>query len=167
MTLSTNLYVLDKTDLEELFAKAIADLGGTELTEDREWYGARVRQTRPGQGLPAWLMVHYQPDGPLQPNVVPETEDEGRQTACYYRVNWDTGYGYDRNGEGCGQLHARLVASLGHWLDQRRISWAWSNEFTGDIYLGPAGLHTLAGGGTAAREWLANVVMPVITGRHP
>ena len=63
---------------------------------------------------------------------------------------------------GCGDLHARLVAELGIWLDQRGKRWKWENEFTGEIHEGYEQLIQLASGGFEATAWFRTMVVPAI-----
>jgi hypothetical protein len=147
MTLSTDLYVLDPVPMIEVFTEAIRQMGATNpVVVDRDAWGdnsTRLHMTQPGQGLPAWLTVHYRTDGPVLTDDQEKSEERSYCPAHFIRVNWDTTYGYRDKGENCGQLHARLVASLGQWLTTRRIRWAWRNEFTGEIFFSPSGLDRL------------------------
>jgi hypothetical protein len=80
-------------------------------------------------------------------------------------VTFDTAYGYRfEEGENCSQLHARLVAQLGNWLDERGLPWKWQNEYTGEWFDRYDGLgefvnaHKLTG----AADWFGNIVLPLI-----
>jgi hypothetical protein len=80
-------------------------------------------------------------------------------------VTFDTAYGYrSDSGEGCSQLHARLVAQLGKWLDQLALPWKWQNEYTGEWFDGYNGLSEFVGAheSTGAASWFNDVVMPAI-----
>jgi hypothetical protein len=138
---------------------------------------------KPGQDLPAWLMLAYRPGRALRTaeDVAPHDEycnivgnkyydpDEElcdstcHPRACWLSIDFDTTYGYrDKRGWGCGDLHSALIAELGFWLDARGIRWEWKNEFTGDVYQGANGLETLGHGGAEASQWFTNMVVPAI-----
>lgn len=82
-------------------------------------------------------------------------------------VTFDTSYGHrNRRGERCDQLHTRLVAELGRWLDDRGLPWKWQNEYTGEWFDRYEGLAGLAGAhrSSGAEEWFQKQVLPLITG---
>lgn len=198
MTLNTRIYVLDQIRHRDAFTKLAQLLGVTEETriEDRQdpsWrLGERIVEpgnpwtieTVPGQGLPAWLMVHYRPDAPYRSEAeaaehdedicnLPDREwydaDEGpcdgsdHAPACWLEISLDTGYGYrGENDEGCGDLHAKLIAQFGSWLREHNIRWKWLNEFTGKVFDGFAGLETLGSSGHEANAWFTAEVAPLI-----
>lgn len=173
MTLDTRVYVQDRMDFRELFAKCNQLIGGHEGIEstDKEVGGERWLYNRPDQGLCALLDVRYQPDGPLTEPGQHDRYCDGYEDGCgvpcgvpcWLEVSFDTTYGYrGDNGEGCGDLHARLVAELGQWLDSRGIRWSWLNEFTGEVHQGYAGLTELGTGGAEASDWFRNIVVPAI-----
>lgn len=133
-----------------------------------------------GVGLDAWLWLHYGPDGPMVHHPCEECGDpehdewvagdptENGQAAI--DVDLDTAYGYrGPTGESCSALHARLVAQLGAWLDERGVTWWWKNEYTGEWHANDAagraalaefgGEHTKPGG---ADEWFRSMVLPAI-----
>lgn len=175
MTLDTRVYVLDRIDYRETFTKCAQLLGVTEhhRIEDRQdgtWNaGDRTVEsgnpwtimTAPGQGLPAWLMLHYRPDAPYR------TEEQAAEhrPACWLEISFDTAYGYqDEQGRGCGDPHASVVAQLGQWLDERGVRWLWLNEFTGEIHSGYDRLVELCTDGFAASAWFQTTVLPAIQG---
>jgi hypothetical protein len=192
MTLSTNLYVLDRVDVHELFRfcqelltkyddrtpPQTPDQQETrdELVgwrEDGSWRISNVL----GQGLPGILDITYRPDGPLRTadqaaahaedqDCEPDCTGEYHPRACWADVDFDTAYGYrDEAGRGCGDLHALLVAEVGQWLDGRGIRWEWKNEFTGEVHGGGdryARLVDLATGGSEASAWFRSTALPAI-----
>lgn len=138
----------------------------------------------PGQGLPALLDINYRPGCPLRTQEQADAHDEDcnipknsgyvpewgpcdgshmYRRACWLEVSFDTAYGYrDENGYGCGDLHARLVAELGRWLDERGVRWEWQNEFTGEVHTGYDRLVDLASSGFEASAWFRTSVLPAI-----
>lgn len=188
MTLSTHVYLLSEANVHEVFHHCRKLLGcqphhAFTDAQEREWEngesfpkpgGYWTLGNVPGQGLPAWLLVHYRLDAPLRS---PEQAmhyywcerdcDETHEslTACWLDIDFDTAYSYQDDEGGCGDLHARLVAQLGTWLDAKGIRWSWKNEFTGDIHGGPdkyERLVDLCTGGSRAWEWMVGTVLPAI-----
>lgn len=97
--------------------------------------GACMLAATPGQGLPALVDVAYTPDasplpsafapddGPPPDELLPEANIE---------ATMDTAIGYRApDGTGCDRLHARLVAGLARWCDERGLRYAWRDEATG------------------------------------
>jgi len=210
VTLSTDVYVLDEIDplgvfrfCQGLLAKYDGRSGGPHPqshndTQDKSWDGEpgefSAKPTDPwtiankvGQGLPAWLMLHYRPAASLRTAEEAAEHDEdcnipgnddydpdrsdcdgsgyAHRTACWLSVDFDTAYGYkDKRGMGCGDLHAALVAEFGEWLTARRVRWLWRNEFTGEVHEGPERLVELCSGGFEAQSWFTQTVLPAITG---
>lgn len=125
-----------------------------------------------GVGLDAWLNLRYRKDGPLVEGNPCESwcdedcDKEGHVPDHHIRIDLDTTYSYmGPNGEGCGGLHARLIAEFGLWLDEQNISWGWNNEFTGEDWMEDRryeGLAELAGNSLEAREWFTGKVLPAI-----
>jgi hypothetical protein len=169
MTLDTKVYILDRADYKEVFVKCNQLIGATEGTRFTDKDGSI--SNAPGQGLCAWLFVYHGNGAPLVADgghhryCEPDDEEESHRQ-CFPRwleVSLDTGYGYrGPDGGGCGELHARLVAELGQWLDGRSVRWSWLNEFTGEIHPGYEGLTELAGNGAEARQWFRDIVAPAI-----
>lgn len=80
-------------------------------------------------------------------------------------VTFDTAYGHKNDrGENCSQLHSRLVAELGKWLDTKGLPWKWQNEYTGEWFDGYHGLAEFVGAheSTGAADWFNNTVLPLI-----
>lgn len=174
MTLSTDLVIVDPINPRAVFDFALAllaeDFDGTPEwnytpAADSKGFRNSYYATTCGQGLAAWLFVHHADDGPL--TIADEYwEDDEVRPPCNehcVRIDWDTGYSYKgRNGEGCGDLHVRMVATVGHWLDEQGKRWWWKNEFTGEWHEGADGLNALGDSGAAAQEWLTTTVLPAI-----
>jgi hypothetical protein len=197
MTLDTRIFVLDQIDPREVFAFCRDLLGASDrhaYTDeqdssyaDGEWAvrpdNAWTISNNPGQGLPAWLMIHYRPDAALRTAEQAAEHDEDCNLpenvgyvaewgpcdgkyhcrASWLTVSFDTAYGYrDDRGYGCGDLHAEYIAKLGQWLDERGVRWEWENEFTGEIHTGYGQLVELASGGFEASAWFRTSVLPAI-----
>jgi hypothetical protein len=187
MTLDTRVYVHDRIDYREVFVKCNQLIGaheGIEFTDepipDYE-NGERVPGpeggnwfiwNKPGQGLCALLDVTYRKNAPLrtpgdhsrycEPDV--DECDGTCAPPCWLEISLDTAYSYRGDqGEGCGDLHAHLVAELGKWLESKGIRWSWKNEFTGEVHEGYDHLIDLCSGGFEASAWFATSVAPVIS----
>jgi hypothetical protein len=75
----------------------------------------------------------------------------------------DTAYGYQGDhGETCTVLHAKVIVDLGHWLNEKGITWAWYNEYAGTYHEGFEGLEEFLGNGDSAQDWFRNLVLPAI-----
>jgi hypothetical protein len=174
MTLNTKVFILDRIDCREVFVKCNQLIGAHEGIEFKDEPmgddGRRSIWNRPGRGLCALLDVDYRPDGPLTTegdhHVYCEPDDEdsshGWCFAHWLQVSFDTTYSYHGPEGGCGDLHARLVAELGRWLDSKGVRWSWENEFTGEVHQSYEGLDELGAGGLAALEWFATEAAPAI-----
>ena len=169
MTLNTRIYVHGPIDYREVFAKCDQLIGANGGTRFRDEPG--VISNEPDQGLCAWLDVHHGDGGPYLKDPEPCDEycepgcDFPHDPACWLVASFDTAYSYHGADGGCGDLHARIVAELGRWLDSKGITWSWRNEFTGDIHQGYDGLTDLGAGGLEALEWFATEVLPAIAAR--
>lgn len=146
MTLSTDLIVLDPVDPEKTFFHGLDLLKRAvsfEPTWDEKEEGLYV--TTCGQGLPAWLWVHYATDGPLR-----YYDDEDARWRVEYeptwrvpewnlhliRVNVDTSYGYRTpSGARCSDLHAWFVSEMWTWFENQGVRrMLWQNEYTGEWF---------------------------------
>lgn len=175
MTLNTGVYVRDRIDPMEVFAKCRDLLGATPKIEARFYFerdgGEWSVGNKSGQGLPALLDIEFRPGEPLRTeeqsaacDTYCDDDCDGKwhRPACWLSLSFDTTYSYTDEHGGCGHLHARLLADLGEWLASRGVSWCWQNEFTGEYHESFEGLDELAGGGDTAREWFAERVVPAI-----
>jgi hypothetical protein len=188
VTLDTSVYVQGPVNPLAVFIKCNQLLGAHEgvkcsdeldtiySSDAKSWLpgppnGRRTLMNEPSQGLSAWLMLHYRAEGPLQkagehskycdgPDEC--SQPDGCATPCWVEVSFDTTYSYRGPEGGCGDLHARLVAELGRWLDELGADWSWMNEFTGEIHHRYDGLEKLGAGGLKALTWMASTVMPAI-----
>lgn len=108
MTLDTRVRALDPVDPWETFQWCRGLLGAT---DSHEWEHERGSYCNtPGQGLPAWLTVTYDP----------------------VEVSFDTGYAFDVNGARCTDLHAYLVDALGRWFETKNVGFSWYDELEGE-----------------------------------
>ncbi len=188
MTLSTNIYVLDPTDVREAFRFCQGMLTkyddqrrspDQQIWSDSEltWGGTgrRSMANRIGQDLPGILDITYREGGPLRTAEQAEQHDEDcdedcdreyHNRACFLDIDFDTAYGAKfEGGMGCGDLHAALVAELGQWLDAKGVRWEWRNEFTGDVHGGEdryVRLIDLCRGGFEATSWYQHSVLPAL-----
>lgn len=177
MTLNTAVYL--KTSLtphavHEFFNKHLLKAPDAQFVDeaDTDWRtkeptGIWSLDNEPGQGFAAWLMMSYRPGADLYTEDVYDEDGDDKwlvSRACSFKLSFDTGYGYRNGGEGCGDLHARFIASLYHWMiaTDPDASLVWHNEFTGDYFDNLDGLDTLGDAGDDAREWVNNVVLPAI-----
>ena len=190
MTLDTRIYVHDPIDHKALFDRCNTLIGAVNPVftdeQDTTWRKGEsfvepgspwTISNKPMQGFAAWLMVYYRPDGALRSPERAAEHDEDCDTdcngtgwahrlACWAEVSIDTAYGYrGDNGEGCGDLHARIVGELGLWLDAQGIGWSWMNEFTGEVHGGDSRYRELIGlasSGFEASAWFQTTVLPAI-----
>jgi hypothetical protein len=186
MTLDTRVYVQGRIDYREVFVKCNQLIGaheGIKFTDEpvADWKdGERIPGpedgewtiwNKPGQGLCALLDISYRRADPLR-----EADEHAKYcdgdtddcfapcgVPCWLEVSFDTAYGYKGDGgEGCGDLHARLVAELGQWLDGKGIRWQWRNEFTSEVHSGYERLIDLCSSGFEASAWFRTTVAPAI-----
>jgi len=113
--------------------------------------GTRELGNKVGQGFDAWFWIDYRPDGPLHPKPLyldencDETDEpvewaeDGEpsqlhlsEPAMALEINFDTGYAFDRDGAGCGDLHAYYITRLADWFAERGVDWSWYDEFAGE-----------------------------------
>lgn len=183
MTLDTRIYVHDPVDYWQVWVRCNQLIGadeGTRFTDEPEPHWKDGERTRgpeggdwsiwnePGQGLCALLDISYRKNAPLRAEPEPcdqycEHDDDWQHApACWLEISFDTAYSYTGPEGGCGDLHARLVAELGRWLDEAGVRWSWQNEFTGEYHQGYEGLAELGAGGLKALDWFATQALPAI-----
>ena len=169
MTLNTRIYVHGRVDCREVFIKCNQLIGAHEGIAFKDEPG--MIWNEPGQGLCALLDVTHGDGAPLrEPGEHAKYCDDGGADECFtpcgvpcwLEVSFDTSYSYSGPEGGCGDLHARLVAELGRWLDGKDIRWSWRNEFTSEVHESYAGLEDLAAGGLKALGWFATEALPAI-----
>ena len=184
MTLSTSLIIIEPCDAETVFRLCLDQLtvgfggvptwdyqrqgqvkvwpNGHESTADTSHWS-----TTCGQGLDAWLFVyHAEPGRALRLADPADVTSVAGVPPCdhhHVRVNWDTAHNTrsSRN-EQCGDLHTRLIRSIGEWLDAQGLTWWWQLEETGEWFRGVQNLDELGDHGAAASAWVSNVVLPAL-----
>jgi hypothetical protein len=168
MTLDTRIYVHSRVDYREVFVKCNQLIGAHEGIAFKDEPG--MIWNKPGQGLCAFLDVTHGDGAPLREPGEHAKYCDGEAgecfapcgVPCWLEVSFDTSYGYSGPEGGCGNLHARLVAELGQWLDGKGVRWRWRNEFTSEIHWGYDRLTDLCDGGAEATAWFADIVQPAI-----
>jgi hypothetical protein len=63
---------------------------------------------------------------------------------------------------GCGDLHARFVAAMAEWRNERGLRWKWKNEYTCEIHDDLESLIGLCSAGFEATAWFTTTVLPAI-----
>ena len=191
MTLDTRIYVHGQVDVPELFREgqrllSLDDDKHRDPSEqqwedkpytvfaDGKWIddpdGTRSIRNRISQGLPGILDITYRPDGPLKTDPEacdrwcddPCDQESPHEPAHWCEISIDTGYGYQDEHGGCANLHARLIAQFGNWLEARNVSWSWKNEYTNEIHEGVNGLAEFCADGAKSQGWFRNIVKPGI-----
>jgi hypothetical protein len=142
MTLDTSIRILKPTDVKEIFFFCRELLGCTDAhtwKENDNWCGNRCIRNDGMQGLPAWLIVTYGADGPLnclQCEYAKDEDEDHHNGPCQdaaIDISFDTGYRYrSANGATASDLHDWLVTQIGRWCDERSLPWIWQNEYTGE-----------------------------------
>ncbi|MGW3992419.1 hypothetical protein ACWEF6_02920 [Amycolatopsis sp. NPDC004772] len=98
-------------------------------------------------------------------HVADIAEDPTKNGWAAIEVTFDTAYGYrGKSGENCSMLHARLIAELGRWLDEKALPWKWQNEYTGEWFDRFEGLGEFVNAhqSTGADSWFRETVVPII-----
>jgi hypothetical protein len=187
VTLKTSFFITDELSYKPVWVKCnqlVRAHEGIEFThgpmtvyvdgkETPDPTGLMWLWNHPGQGLDALLDLRYREGRkPIKTDRTEHDEycnDDGDCTgqyhdpAHYIEVTFDTPYsGNGPNGEGCAELHARYIVTLGQWLDGLKIGWAWENEFTGELHTGYDALGEFARQGGSASNWFRNTVLPKI-----
>lgn len=124
-----------------------------------------------GQGLPGIIDATYNDDGSplyLEDAYSDEEEDEDpyfKSPAALMLVGWDTAYGYDQNGIGCTELHARALVHLLGMVQAKGFTLSWKNEYTGEWHAGVRyqDIAEFVGNGGDAMNWFLGVVKPAVT----
>jgi len=140
--------------------------------------GTRNRDHHIGQGFcsmydfayhPLNLQVHPAETDPCDPEWCEKPCEDSHNTerlGWYVQIELDTSYGFSVETPAgtltCSHLHALILYSLGSWLHTQNVSWAWYNEYTGEISSGLDTLYTLVSSGKGATDWFHNIVQPVL-----
>lgn len=152
---------------------------------ENSWRGryiARENQlsNSPGQGFPAWLIMEWTDDAREYDNGFSEeelkdTDDEDVQwtletrraigSPYYAHLDFDTAYGYNRNGMGCTELHASYIVRLyREYFEPRGIDIIWQDEYRGTYHknLSEEGMREFLGAGDEAMDWFYKKVVPML-----
>lgn len=173
MTLSTDFNILDPVNRDVVWPYAlslvvppgvVAQVSGEDKTSYLSAYsGRQLRETTPGQGLNAWLMMHYNADGSEIPIELHAESGEVDFSPPYFiNLNFDTGYSYRDAFGGCTALHARIIFALGQWCIERNLRFIWKDEYSGRWYADLASLETFLRNGDSANTWFEKVARPFI-----
>jgi len=177
MTLSTNVYILDKVDPQEVFDYCNNHLLHAKNPKtsilDPKWEkdeDVTGLENEPGQGIPAWLITKFRKSGEmLYPKDLTQNEYFGEDEesawgsrlyvpACYMDLDFDTSYSYRSALGDCNALHAFFILSLYNWLKGKGVRIKWKNEYTGEIFDGLDGLSEFFHAGSEAQEWFRTVL---------
>lgn len=144
MSLTTDVYICDPVPIETVWDAAMAVLGfdGYEFENERKRWNPdiAVRRGRPGQGADAWVALSWSPDGPVGPKWFVSDEDDDEDwpgidpATVIYVLDFDTTYGFSRDGMGCTDLHASYLARLPGLLGLDPATVFYRNEFTGKVH---------------------------------
>jgi hypothetical protein len=134
MTLTTRIRIIEPYHAQAVMDEACRIIGAREpvqshgpdaYIDDGRW---EIRNAS-GQGFPALVWLYYGADAPLKGY---DDEPNGPQEFAI-ELCIDTIYGYHaENGADCSDLHAWIVDEIGRWLDDKRLTWHWYNEYLGD-----------------------------------
>lgn len=169
MTLAVNVLITDPLSVEDIYEVASRLVTGESLTALYNHTPGLIENT-PGQGFDARLRVYYGTDGPL-PDFEPDSEyPDDEDYAVRWpephaiRVFWDAPIGHEGpNGETAGDLLASYVEGLGTWLDERDVRWLWVEENSGEVFEGLTGLDKLRAAGASGRDFVNNIVAPLLS----
>jgi hypothetical protein len=175
MTLSTDIYILDPIpDPEDLWRWVNINLLKKDAQEVRTTRREGQIHNAPMQGLDAWFMLDWSEAPQRYDDDVDDSWDEedaewyrGKQekigSPYYGRINFDTSYGFNRDGMGCTELHALYIVRLyREYFEPRGINIAWQDEYRGDVWrnLSEEGMVKFLGAGDSAMEWFTDLVKP-------
>lgn len=155
MTLDTRFYITTPGIDPDTVWHALLDMvetRDTHLTRDEYTVegdapsygpdGTVCRVTRVGAGLSARCFMYYSTDGSEIPIGRGETDNPAEEDwekslfyvpRAYIRLGFDTAYGYHgHNGEGCSQLHGRIVTYLAGIVTTHGGEYVWKDEYTGE-----------------------------------
>jgi hypothetical protein len=171
MTLSTDIYLTGPVDAHEVhdFCNKLMGVTDPKFTDgpyEYTSYGYWEVANELGQGFPAILSVSYRPDGELATeDVWIEEEDDYRYLdvkACTVKINFDTGYFYSDEFGGCSDLHARYIAMLNLWAEERGAMLEWRNEYSGEFFHGNDGLESFSQNGKEASAWAVGAMGAIV-----
>lgn len=179
MTLSTNIYILGPVDGPDLHAwvnENILRVKNPIVTEGhRDDY--HYLHNAIGQGFDAIFELDWWDTPQLMTDGLTDKDDpddveyytkkqEAIGAPYYAHIDFDTAYGYSKNGMGCTELHASWIVRLyREYFEPRGLEIAWQDEYSGKVWrnLSEEGMTDFLGGGDAAMNWFTSVVRPAIT----
>lgn len=178
MTLSTNILVMAPVDVTDLHSWINTNLlNAPSAVFSTDPHGFRNQM---GQGLDALLHVSHNNGEPWPLLEVPDTsgmseedaedatweiEYDNRKAGAYADIDFDTAYGYSKDGMGCTELHALYIVRLAReYFEPRNLSFKWRNEYSGEWYEGldRDGMQKFLGSGDEAMNWFTNIAEPAI-----
>lgn len=175
MSRETSVFLMQKTDIKELFDFCNSLLGAenpkVSITENEAGYLSYRNEW--GQGLPAVMSVlgHVSRDvneeayfDELYEEDYEECEDPEPtmlEPACAMTVSFDTGFGYRDEFGGADNLHGRYIIALYKWLAERGVSIKWREEYTREIHDGLDNIDRMIKN-EAASVFFDSVVMPSV-----
>lgn len=145
MTLTSKFFALDPISPRILHDIATECVNPDKLNVEKNHDVQGHFSNTPGQGLSAMVWTYSAVDGPLGLYVDPKYPEDRADFPFHHcvRINFDTPYGYDQNGEGCSMLHQRIIRTLAEHCDEQNVRHMWYNEFTGEYHEGTDNLEAL------------------------
>jgi hypothetical protein len=171
MTLSTDIYLTGPVDAHEVydFCNKLMGVTDPQFSDGPDEYSSRGDweiYNELGQGFPAILSVSYRPDGELATEDEWIEEEDGYRyldvKACTVKINFDTSYFYNDEFGGCSDLHARYIAMLSLWAEERGTALEWRNEYSGEFFHGTDGLESFSQNGKEASTWAVGAIGAVM-----
>lgn len=154
MSLETKIFLMEKTDIKELFDFCNGLLGAenpkfkaTRSAAEGE-FGYLTYRNDIDQGLKAALMVQTHEARDVNPEDYfddlyeedyedcDDPEPTLLEPACAMLVTFDTTFGYRDEFGGANNLHGRYIIALHDWLASKNIRIKWREEYTREIHDG-------------------------------
>jgi hypothetical protein len=185
---------IDGPDLHSWVNKNLLKVTDPKVTSfaagEQYFYGWDKDQTMPqmahnhglhnvlGQGFDAIFELDWWDEPTTYDSWVTSDEDEDDEDVKYARekqeqigssywaqINFDTAYGFNRDGMGCTELHASYIVRLyREYFEPRGIEIVWQDEYRGTLHrnLSEDGMREFLGAGDKAMDWFFNQVSPII-----
>lgn len=150
MSRETSIYLMQKTDIQELFDFCNSLMGAVnpQYTSTQNEAGYISYRNAWDQGLPAALSVlthadHDVNEEPYYDELYEEDyaecddpEPTMLEPACAMTISFDTTFGYRDEFGGADSLHGRYIIALHNWLSEKGIAIKWREEYTREIHDG-------------------------------